>query len=114
VSYAGKPVISAVAVRTQADLTSALTFEEISDYLLFDAAHAGSGKAFDWALLKNIPLKKRWFLAGGLTPENVAEAIRVTGAPMVDVSSGIEDSPGNKSLIKIAAFNAAVLHAGHG
>jgi phosphoribosylanthranilate isomerase len=110
----GKPIISAVAVRTQADLTSALMFEEISDYLLFDAAHAGSGKAFDWSLLKNIPLKKRWFLAGGLTPENVTEAIRVTGAPMVDVSSGIEDSPGNKSLIKIAAFNAAVLHAGHG
>jgi phosphoribosylanthranilate isomerase len=110
----GKPIITAIAVGAQADLTSALSLEEISEYLLFDAAHAGSGKAFDWALLNNIPLKKRWFLAGGLTSENVGEAICITGASMVDVSSGIEDSPGNKSLIKIAAFNAAVLDAGHG
>lgn len=110
------PLISAIAVRDASDLTLAATLEEISAHVLFDAAKAGSGKAFDWALLKNLPLKKRWFLAGGLTPENVTEAMRITHAPMVDVSSGIEDpaGSGNKSLEKIAAFNRAVLHSAHG
>ena len=107
------PIISAVSVRDASDLTLASMLEEISAHVLFDAKTPGSGKPFDWRLLKNLPLKKKWFLAGGLTPENVAEAIRITHAPMVDVSSGIEDPPGsgNKSLEKIAAFNAAVLHA---
>lgn len=104
-----KPIISAVAVQSPHDLTLAATLEEISTHLLFDAAQAGSGHAFDWGLLKNLALKKPWFLAGGLTAETVAGAIRITQAPMVDVSSGIEASPGKKSLEKIAAFNAAVL-----
>ncbi|MFZ4541627.1 MAG: phosphoribosylanthranilate isomerase [Rickettsiales bacterium] len=107
----GSPVISAISVSSAHDLALAATHEEICDHLLFDAATSGSGKPFDWNLLKNLPLKKPWFLAGGLTPENVADAIRITHAPIVDVSSGIEDSPGNKSLEKIAAFNAAVLNA---
>jgi len=107
----GVPVITAVSVKAASDLSNIATLEEISTHLLFDAAAPGSGKVFDWHLLKNLPLRKRWFLAGGLTPENVAEAIRATHAPMVDVSSGIESSPGEKSLEKIAAFNAAVLHA---
>ena len=85
--------------------------EEISAHLLFDAKSPGSGKPFDWQLLKHQPFTKSWFLAGGLTPENVADAIRITGAPMVEVSSGIESAPGEKSLEKIAAFNAAVLNA---
>ncbi len=107
------PIISAVSVRDASDLTLASLLEEISAHVLFDAKTPGSGKPFDWRLLKNLPLKKKWFLAGGLTPENVAEAIRITHAPMVDVSSGIEDPPGsgNKSLEKIASFNAAVLES---
>ncbi len=107
------PIISAISVRDASDLTLASLLEEISAHVLFDAKTPGSGKPFDWRLLKNLPLKKKWFLAGGLTPENVAEAIRITHAPMVDVSSGIEDQPGsgNKSLEKIASFNAAVLNA---
>jgi phosphoribosylanthranilate isomerase len=109
----GKPIISAIAVQSAHDLALAATFEEISSHLLFDAAKAGSGHAFDWALLRNLPLKKPWFLAGGLTPDNIASAIRSTNAPMVDVSSGIEESLGNKSLEKIASFNAAVLNASH-
>ncbi|MBX9727166.1 MAG: phosphoribosylanthranilate isomerase [Rickettsiales bacterium] len=106
----GKPIISAIAVNSAHDLALAASLEEISSHLLFDAARAGSGTAFDWALLKNLPLKKPWFLAGGLTMSNVAEAIRVTQAPMVDVSSGLEDpiGSGNKSLEMIAGFNAAV------
>lgn len=110
----GSPVISALAVREPSDLTYAVAYEEISAHVLLDAPTSGGGKPFDWQLLKNLNLKKKWFLAGGLTPENVAHALRITHAPMVDVSSGIEDAPGIKSLEKIAAFNAAVLHAAHG
>ena len=69
----------------------------------------GRGESFDWSLLTNLSLSKPWFLAGGLNTDNVADAIRSTHAPIVDVSSGIEDAPGIKSLEKIAAFNAAVL-----
>lgn len=108
---AGIPIISAISVRHASDLTYAAAMEEVSRHLLFDAPQAGSGTTFDWRLLKALSLKKPWFLAGGLTDKNVAEALRITGAPMVDVSSGIESSPGEKSLEKIAAFNAAVLHA---
>lgn len=107
----GKPIISAIAVNSAHDLTLTATLEELSAHLLFDAARAGSGTAFDWGLLKNLPLKKPWFLAGGLTIANVAKAIRLTHAPMVDVSSGLEDpiGSGNKSLEMIASFNQAVL-----
>lgn len=109
------PVISAISVHSEADLFNLATMEEISTHLLFDAKEPGSGKPFDWRLLKNLPLKKRWFLAGGLNAENVAQAMQLTSAPMVDVSSGIEDPPGSgiKSLEKIAAFNKAVLQAAH-
>jgi phosphoribosylanthranilate isomerase len=105
------PIISAISVKSESDLTNIATLEEISAHLLFDAPSSGSGKAFDWRLLKNLPLKKRWFLAGGLNAGNVAEAIRITGAPMIDVSSGIESSAGEKSQELIATFNAAVLQA---
>lgn len=105
------PIITAIAVREPSDLTTLATLEELSTHLLFDAPAPGGGKPFDWRLLKNLPLKKKWFLAGGLTAENVAQAIASTDAPMVDVSSGIEEpvGSGEKSLEKIAAFNAAVL-----
>lgn len=101
------PIITALSVTCAADLTYALEYEEVSRYLLFDAKHPGGGQPFDWHLLKNLPLCKPWFLAGGLTAANVGDALRITQAPMVDVSSGIEDAPGHKSLEKIAAFNAA-------
>ena len=107
------PVISAHAIHRVEDLTAARTFEDVSEYLLFDAPQPGSGEAFDWSLLGGLAINREWFLAGGLTPDNVAQAIRATHAPMVDVSSGIEDAPGMKSLEKIAAFNKAVLHASH-
>ena len=105
----GIPIITAVAVHTLADLAPIELLEAASEHILFDAKSPGSGVPFDWTLLKTIRMRKPWFLAGGLTPENVAEAIRITHAPMVDVSSGLEDAPGHKSLEKIAAFNAAVL-----
>lgn len=107
----GIPIITAISVKSPSDLTHIAAFEEISAHLLFDAPEAGSGQPIDWSLLKNLPLRKKWFLAGGLTAENVTEALRLTHAPMVDVSSGIEEpkGSGNKSLEKIARFNQAVL-----
>lgn len=111
----GVPVITAIRVRTAEDIANAEALEAVSAHLLFDAFHetgaGGTGHIFDWALLKNLALSKPWFLAGGLNAGNVADAIRHTHAPMVDVSSGLEDAPGIKSLEKIAAFNAAVLQA---
>jgi phosphoribosylanthranilate isomerase len=115
--YTGIPVIAAISVRDRNALIAVESLENVSAHILFDAYHphqeGGGGEVFDWSLLRLVKLAKPWFLAGGLTAMNVGEALTLTGAPMVDVSSGIEDSPGNKSLEKIAAFNAAVLQAGH-
>lgn len=111
----GVPVITAISVRDRAALGNVAQLEAQSAHMLFDAYHplqeGGAGEVFDWSLLRGLQLTKPWFLAGGLHADNVAEAIRTTGAPMVDVSSGLETSPGVKSLEKIAAFNAAVLQA---
>src|SRR3546814_7493857 len=87
-------------------------FHGIADRILFDAPAAalpgGTGTRFDWSLLKNHRHMMEWGIAGGLTPANVGEAIAATGAPLVDVSSGVESAPGVKDVDKIAAFlNAA-------
>ena len=103
------PLILGVAITNAEDVTAAQALEPYATHLLLDAKHSGSGVPFDWQLLRGVQFQKPWFLAGGLNPGNVAEAIRITGAPMVDVSSGIEIAPGRKSAEKIAAFNAAVL-----
>ena len=108
------PLIIGIAMREPADLELAHTLEPLAAHLLLDAPESGSGKAFDWGMLAGVHFAKPWFLAGGLTAQNVQEAMRITHAPMVDVSSGIEDAPGHKSLEKIAAFNRAVLHPTHG
>lgn len=106
-------VIAAIAIHDAEDLKPAKELAYVSDFVLFDTkqqnSHGGTGKTFNWDLLKGFNVSKPWFLAGGLTFENVAQAISLTGAPMVDVSSGIEYAPGEKSLEKIAAFNTAVL-----
>lgn len=110
----GLPLILGVAVRSAADLAMAALLEPLAEHILLDSQESGSGQSFDWELLSQHRLTKPWFLAGGLHAQNVAAAIHSTGAPMVDVSSGIETAPGVKSLEKIAAFNRAVLHATHG
>ena len=83
-------------------------FKGAADMLLYDAPAqklpGGQGLAFDWSLLTGFRHEMPWGLAGGLTPDNVAEAIRVTGAPLVDASSGVESAPGVKDVDKIAAF----------
>jgi len=109
----GLPVIKAIGVATASDIDAAKAYESVADVLLFDAKPApdaavpgGAGLSFDWDLLRNISAKN-WMLSGGLDPQNVAEALRRTGAPAVDVSSGVERERGVKDAGKIAAFVAA-------
>ena len=111
----GAGVIKALPVRTAADLDAAEAWAPHVDHLMFDAKPpegsvlpGGVGHSFDWSLLAGRIFDKPWFLAGGLTPDNVAEALALTGAPMADVSSGVESAPGVKDAARIAAFLQAV------
>ena len=110
----GIPVIKALAVSQPGDLAKVSVYDDVAEMLLFDAVPAvnasrpgGHGVAFDWQIVKDRTFARPWFLAGGLTPENVGRAIAVSGAQMVDVSSGVESAPGIKSLSRIAEFVAA-------
>lgn len=110
----GLPVMKAVGIATPDDLESLWDYGLVADMLLVDAKPApgatlpgGNGLAFDWRLLVGRRWLKPWMLAGGLTAENVAEAIRLTGAPAVDVSSGVESAPGVKDITRIRDFIAA-------
>jgi phosphoribosylanthranilate isomerase len=109
----GKEVIKAIPVSEAADLDRAASYESVADYLMFDAkppksmANAlpgGNALSFDWTLLAGRRFQVPWLLAGGLTPDNLIDAVRISGAPMVDVSSGVEDRPGEKNVSKIKAF----------
>jgi phosphoribosylanthranilate isomerase len=109
----GLPVIKAIGVASAADVAAARAYADVADWPLFDAKPApdatvpgGAGVVFDWDLLRNITAAK-WMLSGGLDPDNVAAALAQTGAPAVDVSSGVESARGVKDAGKIAAFVAA-------
>ena len=115
----GLPVMKAVGVAEAADLAAIASYEAVADQILVDARApkgaalpGGNGLSFDWRLIAGRQWQKPWMLAGGLTPANVAEAIRLTGARQVDVSSGVESAPGGKDPARIAAFIAAVQTAG--
>ena len=110
----GLPVMKAVGVAGEEDLPALEDYGRVADQLLIDAKPApgaalpgGNGLAFDWRLIAGRRWPVPWMLAGGLTPGNVAEAIRLTGARQVDVSSGVESAPGVKDPARIAAFLAA-------
>lgn len=109
-----RPYLKAVRVRGAEDIQTASAQFPNARALLFDAYHpdeyGGTGLRFDWALLAEYR-DKPWILAGGLTPENVAEAVRISGAAAVDVSGGVESSSGIKNHAKIAAFIAAAQQA---
>ena len=114
----GAGVVKAVRVSEPADLDAAAAFEGSVDYLMFDARPptdavlpGGNGAAFDWSILKGRRFAKPWFLAGGLDAGNVAQAVRASGAPVVDVSSGVETAPGVKDPALIKAFLEAVRRA---
>ncbi|OHD07630.1 phosphoribosylanthranilate isomerase [Sphingopyxis sp. RIFCSPHIGHO2_12_FULL_65_19] len=102
----------AVGLKDAGTLERIQQYRGIADRILFDAPAAalpgGTGTRFDWSLLKNHRHIMDWGIAGGLTPANVAQAIAETGAPLVDVSSGVESAPGVKDVDKIAAFLKAV------
>lgn len=110
----GIPVMKAIKVATAADAAEALAYTRVADLVLFDARPpkdadrpGGHGAVFDWRALDGVKDKVRYMLSGGLTPENVAEAIRATGAGAVDVSSGVESAPGVKDPARIRAFVTA-------
>lgn len=107
----GLPVMKAVGVADEGDLAAIFDYSTVADQLLIDAKPpknaalpGGNGLAFDWRLVAQRRWLRPWMLAGGLTPENVAEAIRLTNARQVDVSSGVESAPGVKDHARIAAF----------
>ncbi|WP_333712394.1 phosphoribosylanthranilate isomerase [Yoonia sp.] len=107
----GLPVMKAVGVADEADLAALAIYARVADQLLVDAKPpkdadlpGGNGLAFDWRLIAGRRWPVPWMLAGGLDAGNVAEAIRLTGARQVDVSSGVEAAPGVKDAAKIGAF----------
>jgi phosphoribosylanthranilate isomerase len=107
----GAGVIKALPVAEASDLDAAAAFDGVVDHLMFDAKPprdaalpGGLGAAFDWTLTAGRRFERPWFLAGGLDPWNVAEAIAASGAPLVDVSSGVERGAGLKDPGLIAAF----------
>ncbi|MDR0807808.1 MAG: phosphoribosylanthranilate isomerase [Gemmobacter sp.] len=110
----GLPVMKALGVADEGDLAAILDYSTVADQLLIDARPprnavlpGGNGLSFDWRLVAGRRWLRPWMLAGGLTPENVAEAILLTGARQVDVSSGVESTPGVKDPARIRAFIAA-------
>lgn len=116
-----KSIMKAVPVSSKRDIVQARKYEKIVDILLFDAKApndmenalpGGNGLAFDWALIAGEKWNVPWMLSGGLDATNVAEAIKISGAEIVDVSSGLEKSPGKKDINKIKDFMNAVRGAG--
>jgi phosphoribosylanthranilate isomerase len=112
---AGVGVIKALPVSEASDVAAAGAYETVAEHLMFDARPpkgadlpGGTGHSFDWTLLAGRRFQRPWFLAGGLDPWNLSEAVRLSGAPLVDVSSGVERGPGLKDPALITAFlNAA-------
>jgi phosphoribosylanthranilate isomerase len=110
-----RPIMKTVAIAGPDDVRGALLYEEAADLLLFDAKPprrpdalpGGNGLAFDWGLIAGSSWHRPWMLSGGLTAELLPEAVRISGAVIVDVSSGVESRPGHKDPAKIRAFLAA-------
>ncbi len=109
----GLPVMKVIKVRGAADIARAAEYEAAADRLLFDAQPpaemknalpGGNAVSFDWTLLQGFRSRLPWMLSGGLTPANLAEAVRRSGAPAVDVASGVEGRPGEKNPSKIKDF----------
>jgi phosphoribosylanthranilate isomerase len=109
--FARKGVIKAIGVARAEDFADAGRYAEVADMLLFDAKAptgadlpGGNGAAFDWKIIAGRRFARPWLLSGGLTAENLAEALRESGAGAVDVSSGVESGPGVKDPARIARF----------
>jgi phosphoribosylanthranilate isomerase len=114
----GCGIVKVVPVADSSDVAAAAAYEPVAEHLMFETKPpkdadrpGGLGVPFDWSLLSGRRFQRPWFLAGGLDPWNVAEAVRLSGAPMVDVSSGVERGPGVKDPALISAFLEAVRRA---
>lgn len=117
----GAGTIKVIAVGEEADLARIAEFEATADHVMLDAkvppgsdrpgGSGGMGVSFDWSLTAGRKFARPWFLAGGLDPWNVTEAVRLSGAPIVDVSSGVERGAGLKDAALIAAFLSAAARA---
>lgn len=112
------PVMKAIGIATEEDLPRLDDYAEVADQLLVDARAlpgadrpGGNGTPFDWRIIRARQWRRPWMLAGGLNAGNVAEAVRLTGADQVDVSSGVESSPGHKDPARVAAFVRAAREA---
>lgn len=110
----GLPVMKAIGIGGRQDLARIPAYEAVADWIMVDARPpegatrpGGNAVSFDWRLIAGRQWARPWMLAGGLTAGNVAEAVRLTGADVVDVSSGVESAPGRKDPAKVAAFIAA-------
>jgi len=108
---AGAAIVKVLPVSEAADFAAAAAFESVAEHLMFDTKAVkdadrpgGSGRAFDWTLLAGRRFRQPWFLAGGLDPWNLAQAVQQSGAPLLDVSSGVERGPGLKDPALIRAF----------
>jgi phosphoribosylanthranilate isomerase len=113
-AHSALPVMKAIGIATPGDLAQIAAYEAVADQILVDARApegadrpGGNAAAFDWGLIAGRRWTRPWMLAGGLTPDNVAEAVRLTGARQVDVSSGVESASGVKDPARVAAFIAA-------
>jgi phosphoribosylanthranilate isomerase len=111
----GLPVMKVIGVETKADMETVAGYAAVADRILFDARAprdatrpGGLGVPFDWHLLEGLKLDVPFMVSGGINSDNVAEALRVTGAPGVDISSGVESAPGVKDPDMIRAFIRAV------
>lgn len=109
----GLVAMKAVGIAGGEDIARAHEYEDVCDYILLDAKPpkdavlpGGNALRFDWTLIKGEKWLKPWLLAGGLNADNLAEAVKTSGTSFVDVSSGVEDAPGHKSVEKIRAFLA--------
>lgn len=115
----GLPVMKAIGVADASDLERIADYEGVADQILVDAkppkggeVPGGNGLAFDWRLIEGRDWAGPWMLAGGLDPSNVFAAVRLTGAAQIDVSSGVESTPGIKDIERIRAFMKAALDTG--
>ena len=90
-------IIKAISVNNSFNKSQVIDFEKVVDHILLDNKQPGSGQSFDWQLIKDIKFNKDWFLSGGINCDNIKNAVTTTQAPMVDISSGIEETRGKKS-----------------